>query len=82
MPEINFHYFDEGTGAVDDLASVPRAWKPFAASPLAAKAQSPRRFSREGIRSAEQIRQFIEGHAPGPHASCSCKIGLQATPAQ
>jgi choline dehydrogenase len=79
VPEINFQYFDEGSGDwKEDLESV------------VAGVQTVRRImghgQREGIveeevypgkdiDTPEKIRQFIKGNAWGHHASCTCQMG-------
>ena len=76
VPEINFHYFDEGTDAVDDLAAVAEGVETVRR--ITARCQgviAEEILPGEGIRSGEQIRQFIKDNAWGHHASCTCKMG-------
>jgi len=81
MPDVNFHYFDEGTGSEDDLASVVEG------------VETVRRITRRcediiaeelvpgtGVRTPDEIRRFIEDNAWGHHASCSCRIGPAGDP--
>lgn len=81
VPDINFHYFDEGTDPSADLDSV------------VAGVQTVRRIlerCREvieeevlpgpGIETPEQIRRFIRDNAWGHHASCTCKMGPATDP--
>lgn len=77
VPEVNFHYFDEGNDASgEDLESVVEA------------IEFVRRLMRhaEGVAeqeimpgpefaSREDLKRFVRDHAWGHHASCSCKIG-------
>lgn len=76
MPDINFHYFSEGTNARDDLES------------LVAGVETVRNIIRRcgdlvteevlpgpDVRDQEDIRRFIKNQAWGHHASCSCKMG-------
>ena len=81
VPEINFHYFDEGSGAADDLAAVVEGVETVRR--ITARCQSiiaEEILPGENIRSAEQIRQFIKDNAWGHHASCTCKMGSVSDP--
>jgi choline dehydrogenase-like flavoprotein len=81
VPEINFHYFDEGTGGGRDLAAVVegletarqitgRCGDLITAEILpGAKVQTP-----------EQLRGFVKDNAWGHHASCTCKMGPSSDP--
>jgi len=81
MPEINFHYFDEGTDGERDLAAVVEGL------------ETARRITRRcgdliteeilpgaDVRTAEQLRGFVKDNAWGHHASCTCKIGPRSDP--
>lgn len=81
MPEINFHYFDEGTDGADDLAAVVEG------------VQTVRRITGRcedliteeilpgpSVRTPEQIGRFIKDNAWGHHASCTCKMGPASDP--
>ena len=75
-PDVNFHYFDEGTGAVDDLASVVEGIETVRritarCSDVVAEELVP----GPGVRTPGEIRRFVEDNAWGHHASCSCRIG-------
>jgi choline dehydrogenase len=77
VPDVNFHYFDEGSaGGEEDLAAV------------VAGVQTVRRITARaadiieeevvpgpGVDTPEAIRRFVEDEAWGHHASCTCKMG-------
>lgn len=80
-PDINFHYFDEGTDSGDDLESV------------VAGVELVRRITQRSeeiiaeevvpgaaVASADDLRQFVRDNAWGHHASCSCKMGAADDP--
>jgi hypothetical protein len=76
VPEINFHYFDEGSGAVDDLASVAEGVETVRR--ITARCQGVIARNPPGeICSAEQIRSSRT--IPGAPHVCTCKMGLQRT---
>ena len=82
VPDINFHYFDEGTDpASEDLDSVVEG------------VQMVRRITKRcrevideevlpgpSVETPEQIRRFIRDNAWGHHASCTCKMGPTTDP--
>jgi choline dehydrogenase len=76
VPDINFHYFSEGTNAGEDLES------------LVAGVETVRNIIRRcedvvdevvlpgpEVRNSEDISDFVKNQAWGHHASCSCKMG-------
>jgi choline dehydrogenase len=77
-PEINFHYFDEGTDKRQvDLESVVDGVKFVRETTshlqnLIAEEEAP----RKGV----DLRQFVKDNAWGHHASCTCKIGKKDDP--
>jgi len=78
-PEINFHYFDEGTpGGEEDLDSVVdgilfarELTKPLRDRGMIAEETTP----GENCDTREKLREFVRSHAWGHHASCTCAIG-------
>ncbi len=78
-PEINFHYFQEGTDKNgDDLASVVAGikfvrtlTKPAMDAGIIKKEELP----GESVQTDEQLGQFVKDVAWGHHASCTCPIG-------
>jgi choline dehydrogenase len=81
VPEINFHYFSEGTGAADDLASVAEGVETVRRITARCQGVIAEEVLPGGdVRSPEQIRQFIIDNAWGHHASCTCKIGPASDP--
>jgi choline dehydrogenase len=81
-PQINFHYFHEGSDCEGrDLESVVNGVKFVRgitehASPLTASQILP----DKSIDTDEEIRQFIQDEAWGHHASCSNKMGPKEDP--
>lgn len=79
MPEINFHYFEEGTrdgqedldSVVDGIRFVRKLTAPMIRQGSIAEEVLP----GKEIETDEQLRQFVRSHAWGHHASCSCAIG-------
>ena len=81
-PEINFHYFDEGTDErQEDLESVVDGIE-FVRETTA---HIQHLIEEEEVpgkdkMSREQLRQFVKDNAWGHHASCTCKIGTRDDP--
>ena len=79
VPQIDFHYFDEGNDDQgDDLKSVIEGIKfvrklaqPLLNDGLIAEEELP----GQSIQSDEELGRFIKDQAWGHHASCSCPIG-------
>ncbi len=79
MPQINFHYFQEGTpdggqdldSVLDGVRFVRRITAKLRESGLIAEEELP----GEGLESDEDLRKYIRDNAWGHHASCSCAIG-------
>jgi choline dehydrogenase len=79
VPQIDFHYFDEGNDAAgDDLESVVNGIQ-FArvmtreARGLIEEEELP----GAGLQTRDQLRQFVKDNAWGHHASCTNKMGPQ-----
>jgi choline dehydrogenase len=79
LPEINFRYFDEGNDSSgDDLESILQGVKAARAinSNLLVRALTRgEEVPGPGVRSDDQVREFIKNEAWGHHASCSNKMG-------
>ena len=80
MPEINFRYFQEGTGDwrqdVDSVVDGIRFVRSI-------NSQIPDVFDEEESPNAnerENLAQFVKDNAWGHHASCTCKIGRKEDP--
>ena len=83
MPDIHFHYFDEGNDPKpkeEDVESVHQAIL------LARQLNDENDMIRAEIvpgkdkSSPEQIKQWIKDNAWGHHASCSCRMGREDDP--
>ncbi|MGH7470851.1 MAG: GMC family oxidoreductase [Longimicrobiales bacterium] len=82
VPEIVFHYFEEGTaGAAEDLEAVVEGVL-FARSIMKTTSTMVRSELVPGpnVRTREQIRDFIRKEAWGHHASCSNRMGPRTDP--
>ena len=76
VPDINFHYFDEGTDSNDeDLESVVSGVETVRRINARNKDIVEEVLPGPDIQTREQIRRFIKDNAWGHHASCSCKMG-------
>lgn len=81
VPEINFRYFSEGSddngddlqSVVEGIKFVRQLTKPLIESGVIAAEELP----GESVQSDEDLAEFIQNHAWGHHASCSCPIGDQ-----
>jgi choline dehydrogenase-like flavoprotein len=79
VPEINFHYFDEGCqdgnrdidAVVEGIRFVRLMTEPLKRKGLIAQEEQP----GEEVQSTEELRDFVRARAWGHHASCSCPIG-------
>lgn len=79
VPDVNFHYFEEGTkdngedldSVVDGIRFVRKLTAKLKAQGLVAEETVP----GEHLQSDDELRDFARYHAWGHHASCSCAIG-------
>jgi len=82
MPEIDFCYFTEGNDSSgDDLKSVVEGVKfvrQLTATLRAKNLIAEEELPGESVQTDDQIAQFVQDHAWGHHASCSCPIGPQS----
>jgi choline dehydrogenase len=82
-PEINFHYFDEGTDhGQKDLESVLQGVK-FVRELSDRINFLERAEFLPGVKldTDDEVREWIKNEAWGHHASCTCKIGADNDPA-
>lgn len=79
-PQIDFHYFEEGSDTTgDDLESVVKAVK-FVRSMNDGNAAIAREVLPGPQVGDDGLRKWIRDNAWGHHASCSCKIGRADDP--
>jgi choline dehydrogenase len=76
VPAINFHYFDEGIGAADDMAAVVEGVETV----RRITARCGGIIAEEVVPGAQfatrdDVRRFVTDNAWGHHASCTCRIG-------
>ena len=76
VPDVNFHYFDEGTGAADDVASVVEGVETVRRiTARCGDVIAEELVPGAGVRTPDDIQRFVEDTAWGHHASCSCRMG-------
>lgn len=77
VPDINFHYFGEGTDKQgDDLESVVSGVETVRGITARCKDIIEEEILPGAhIDTREKLRQFIKDNAWGHHASCTCKMG-------
>jgi choline dehydrogenase-like flavoprotein len=83
VPEINFHYFEEGTdkagqdldSVVDGIKFVRRMTEELRKEKLIAEEELP----GEHVQSDDDLRTYVRDQAWGHHASCTCPIGSKDT---
>ena len=81
VPDVNFHYFGEGTGAVEDLESVVEGIETVRR--IAARCGdiiAEELVPGPAVRTRQELRSFVEDNAWGHHASCSCRMGPRDDP--
>jgi choline dehydrogenase-like flavoprotein len=80
MPDVNFHYFQEGTdggrdedldAVVDGVKFVRTMTRDLKRDGLIAEEELP----GEQVQSDDELRDYVRNNAWGHHASCSCPIG-------
>jgi choline dehydrogenase len=77
-PDVNFHYFKEGTGdSSQDLDSVVEGIKFVRKLTTHLDFIDGEEVPGTGIKTDDQLRKFVRDNAWGHHASCSCKIGKE-----
>jgi choline dehydrogenase len=80
-PDIDFHYFEEGSpGGDEDLDAV--VWGIEFVRRMAHRSgmTSAELVPGGGVGTPEELREFVRAHAWGHHASCTCKIGRDDDP--
>ena len=79
VPEINFHYFEEGSDECgDDLDAVVEGIKfvrTMTAQLKKKKLICEEELPGDRVQSDDDLRDFVRDHAWGHHASCTCPIG-------
>lgn len=82
VPQIDFHYFDEGNDPCgDDLESVVNGIQ--LARTMTRKARAlieEEELPGENVKTRDELRQFVKDNAWGHHASCSNKMGPSSDP--
>ena len=79
VPQIDFHYFDEGNDPKgEDLQSVVEGIKfvrQLTSSLIQDGTIAEETLPGKDVQTDEQIAEFVKNRAWGHHASCSCPIG-------
>ncbi|OUC91502.1 hypothetical protein CA983_39540 [Streptomyces swartbergensis] len=82
-PQVNFHYFTEGTDkdgadldAMVDAVEFVRGMNRRAGNMIKKEL-----WPGDGVRTREQIRRWVQDEAWGHHASCTCPMGRPDDPA-
>lgn len=75
-PDIDFHYFDEGTPGGDDMAAVVEGVQTVRRmADRAGDVIAEEIYPGRQVEGREAIEGFIRDNAWGHHASCSCRMG-------
>ena len=83
MPDVNFHYFDEGNDPKpkeEDVQSVVQGILFAREMNLKNRRINRERVPGREIEKPEQITQWVKDNAWGHHASCSCRMGRPDDP--
>jgi choline dehydrogenase len=81
MPDVNFHYFEEGNDPKgEDLDSLVKGIQFAREMNLRNKKIARERLPGREIEKPEQIAKWARDNAWGHHASCSCKMGVPEDP--
>ncbi len=82
VPEINFHYFEEGSdGGKKDLDAVVHALKfIFGITRGYGHRIDEEEAPGKDKHSHKDLEEFVRNQAWGHHASCTCKIGADGDP--
>ncbi|MBL8480720.1 MAG: GMC family oxidoreductase N-terminal domain-containing protein, partial [Rhodocyclaceae bacterium] len=76
VPDINFHYFDEGSPGGNDLDAVVRGIETVRnISARSGGVIEQELLPGPNVGSTEQLRDYVRDNAWGHHASCSCRMG-------
>ena len=82
-PDINFHYFDEGSDPTgEDLKAVVEGIRFIRLVSADLKRQGiivEEELPGERVQSDDDLKAFVRDNAWGHHASCSCAIGPRAS---
>jgi choline dehydrogenase len=75
-PEIDFHYFAEGTPGGDDLAAVVEGVETVRRmADRAGDVIAEETYPGRQVSGREAVEDFIRDNAWGHHASCTCRMG-------
>jgi choline dehydrogenase len=82
VPDINFHYFEEGTDSdgvdLDSVVAGIRFVRDMTKDLKAAGHIAEEELPGDALQSDEELRGFVRDNAWGHHASCTCPIGEAA----
>jgi choline dehydrogenase len=79
MPDINFHYFQEGNDSsgkdLDAVVDGIKLARSYVGNPRAKKHIAAETRPGPAYRTDKELRTYVQDEAWGHHASCTCKIG-------
>jgi choline dehydrogenase-like flavoprotein len=81
-PNVNFHYFKEGTGDFEeDLDSVVNGieFVRTISKPISGLVQHEE-LPGQSVQDRKALKEFVQDNAWGHHASCTCPIGRKGDP--